>query len=611
MAIEDGFKFWRHAMKRVALLLVMELVLGIPVFASIIHVPAESPTIQSGIDAAIDGDTVLVSPGIYCEHINFSGKNIVVKSEQGPNVTKIHRRNHNSREPLVKFISGESSLATFEGFLAESTLAAPAIFINNSSATLRGNIFISNYSINGGAIEASGGEVYAFDNTFWENEALEAGAIWCSQARLLASGNRFLCNLGRYHASAIYINVSTNSLIHHNNFFQHSLGCATPATVSLYLCESGQIYNNDFIANYDGAAIKCNGSDNLRIYNNIITWNAGVGIHADSSLACIVKYNDVWHNGLDYDGLNPGPGSISADPLLVDIESARLHSNSPCINTGDPASPRDPDGSIADMGARYYLPDSGYLAGTVLDETASPIAGVCISVRGKAIFDSTDINGYYCLGNLSCDLDYDLFFSHYSYNETTLTEIVPVANDTTFLSMVLTVAPPRGAIEGIVTDSLEQPLENVIVEIESAGVSDTTDIFGQFILSDLRPISYDIVFRHRDYADTIVSGFSVPSGDTAILNLSGLPVGCMYIPGDINGSGLTNGLDIVYGVSFFKGGLQPVISCSMCPQAAPFYAAGDVNGSCSFNGIDITYLVIYFKGGPGLLHCPSCPSIGR
>ena len=44
-----------------------------------IHVPADQPTIQAGIKAAHDGDTVSVAPGTYHENINFLGKSITLQ----------------------------------------------------------------------------------------------------------------------------------------------------------------------------------------------------------------------------------------------------------------------------------------------------------------------------------------------------------------------------------------------------------------------------------------------------------------------------------------------------------------------------------------------------
>lgn len=63
-------------------------VLAVPAAAqSVIRVPADAPTVQAGIQAALDGDTVLVAPGTYYEVIDLLGKAITVASEGGAAVT--------------------------------------------------------------------------------------------------------------------------------------------------------------------------------------------------------------------------------------------------------------------------------------------------------------------------------------------------------------------------------------------------------------------------------------------------------------------------------------------------------------------------------------------
>ena len=86
-------------------------------YGTLIRIPGDYSTIQDGINAATDGDTVLVAPGNYKENINFKGKKIVVSSQYYLNpdpgsivsTTIIDGSNpsHTDTASVVLFISGE------------------------------------------------------------------------------------------------------------------------------------------------------------------------------------------------------------------------------------------------------------------------------------------------------------------------------------------------------------------------------------------------------------------------------------------------------------------------------------------------------------------------
>jgi hypothetical protein len=52
-----------------------------PALPPTIRVPQDQPTIQADINAAQDGDLVLVSPGTYTEQLILSGKTITLASQ--------------------------------------------------------------------------------------------------------------------------------------------------------------------------------------------------------------------------------------------------------------------------------------------------------------------------------------------------------------------------------------------------------------------------------------------------------------------------------------------------------------------------------------------------
>lgn len=93
------------------------------------------------------------------------------------------------------------------------------------------------------------------------------------------------------------------------------------------------------------------GSGGVAQIKNCIIWanNCPVGDQLDINSSVSFTFSDI-------QGGYPGIGNIDADPQFIDALNGDLHlqANSPCIDTGDPGSPLDPDGSQADMGAFPY-----------------------------------------------------------------------------------------------------------------------------------------------------------------------------------------------------------------------------------------------------------------
>jgi hypothetical protein len=106
---------------------------------NIINVPASQPTIQAGINAASNGDTVLVAPGTYTENINFGGKAITLTSSGGPSVTIIDGGRLGT---VVTFNTGETSASVLSGFTIrngfQNGYPGGGISISSASPTITG-----------------------------------------------------------------------------------------------------------------------------------------------------------------------------------------------------------------------------------------------------------------------------------------------------------------------------------------------------------------------------------------------------------------------------------------------------------------------------------------
>lgn len=349
--------------KGMVILVAGVLALAIPANATIINVPGDYPTIQAGIDASVDGDTVIVALGTYRENIDFSGKNILVQSESGPESTIIAIAT--SGLPTVQFASSENQSATIQGFTILGDSSSWGIYIDNSSPTIYRNKIIghdagifSTYGsplirrneisycyrtiepdLGGGIVLDNSPHSIIDSNTIHHNFAPGGndGAIFIIVSENVSIvRNIFYLNSASGYCPGMHLSFSSNIIIENNTFAKHE-GTDPSGVLTLYLCSDIDIRNNIFsYSNTHGIYLFPGNSNISSDYNCFFNNDAG-----------------------PTSGIPPGSNSIFDDPQFIDFENNDFHllDISPCIDAGDPNSPYDPDLTIADMGALYFEPN--------------------------------------------------------------------------------------------------------------------------------------------------------------------------------------------------------------------------------------------------------------
>ena len=355
------------------------------------------PTIQQAIDAAVAGDTVLVSPGTYVENITFRGKAITVASEQGPGVTII---DGNRAGSVVTFASGENRNAVLEGFTVRNganSFSGGGVLVQNSAPSIIGNWIVGNGACSGAGIYsyfssplikgntisrnyvyacsgASGLGVYIggdsaaelIENVITENSGFAngGGVTLFAAGRVVLRSNVIARNVTSGFSpctsgGGIWMVNFSQATIVNNLVVGNVAGCGG----GFYWGGSTGVttfVNNTFADNdgAEGSAIEVSGVDTRHvIYNNVIIGKAGQTAlycrNSSSTPSPLLNTSDVFapqglaYGGtcLDQTGLR---GNISADPLFARnafgdvLGDYRLRTASPAIDAGDNAAPQIP-----------------------------------------------------------------------------------------------------------------------------------------------------------------------------------------------------------------------------------------------------------------------------
>ena len=359
-------------------------------FAATIHVPADQPTIQAGINAASNGDVVVVAAGTYPETINFMGKAITVKSQKGPTLTIIDGSTVGG--PVVRFITGETSASVLRGFTIQggSLCCFPyeggGIEISSASPSVIGNVIQNNVGAgNGGGINIHFGSPLVQGNTIKGNSVAFFGGTEGGGVDILGSStaqilnNTITGNFGVGFGGGIGMNGGSNALIRDNKIAGNTAESqggglwlandsseiivqnlivknAAPSGSGIYsLIPSstpGFVVVNNTISNNGAASDATFVADGFNVNVQIID-NVILALPGQTALLCnpiymdgppIVQFNDAYSKqGTGYAGTCAGfsgtNGNISANPGLVNY---RPVSGSAVIDAGTNSAPNLP-----------------------------------------------------------------------------------------------------------------------------------------------------------------------------------------------------------------------------------------------------------------------------
>ncbi len=332
-----------------------------PATATTREIPAQYSTIQAAVNAASNGDVVLLSPGVYSENLILSGKNITIASHlyTTGDVSYIDRTTiDGGGGPWVIRVDPSEVTLTILGLTlrnADDGVRATGKFnfLNNRVTETGDGI---DYEDGGGGVvrdcvfEGNADDGIDVDhavNAVIENNVIQNNGDDGIEIRLQPYSGARLPMVIRNNMIAANaedgiqlisydILTSRNYVIEGNLIVNNAM-----AGVGVMCCQNTRenyagaslrervgLYNNTFAGNNYGVT----GGDSIIALNNIFVRTTNVALKR-ANVGSIAAYNLFFGNGTDYSLSNVDTTTtLRADPLLLTDYS--LASGSPAIDAG-------------------------------------------------------------------------------------------------------------------------------------------------------------------------------------------------------------------------------------------------------------------------------------
>ncbi len=302
--------------------------------------PAAFKTIQEGIDAASEGDTVTVARGPYRENVSFRGDNIVLRSTNPLDLSVVENTIIDGRGlgSVVSFSGKEDETCELAGFTIRNGSAergagvwggtwgnpTRASILNN---IIEGNVVPDSVGGRGGGLYYCNGRIQG--NIIRGNSCESIGGGLC-ECHGVVQSNIIIGNRARLEGGGLCFCDAT---------IKNNLICGNSAATGggLVWC-NGTIQNNTIVRNSvngTGSGL----SECLGTIRNCIIWNNPSGDpwppipgpeHPQILWSSIPTYSCIQ----DWDDF--GQGNIGEDPGFADAPGGdfRLREDSPCIGAG-------------------------------------------------------------------------------------------------------------------------------------------------------------------------------------------------------------------------------------------------------------------------------------
>ncbi len=330
---------------------------------SAVTVPDKYPTIQEAIDAAEDGDEIVVDLGVYRENIDFNGKNITLRSidPDDPDIVDQTIIDGGGSGSVVSFRSGEGEGAVLSGF---TVARGNGILISGGSSPLIEKCVIEDNTAEfGGGIAVFDSSPTILNNTIIGNSGFLGGGLFIEQSSPHVEGNVILRNSAEMGSGIVIISNSSPTII--DNRIVQNVAERLGGGIVIAVDSKPTIKENDIIGNSaqrNGGGMLIEESEPL-VEDNTFSGNsaangAGLFIVNSFNAALIIVGNTFSDNvasiaggGLYMEGSSP---TLEDNKFVDNISEhlgggAAVYNSSPVfrLNTFEGNDARGPEGGGA------------------------------------------------------------------------------------------------------------------------------------------------------------------------------------------------------------------------------------------------------------------------